>query len=350
MTAATTTRTSGGPAVDAMLTKARSSIEVTPQELAEARSRRGDIATALRGEFGGRVYYNGSVAHGDANTPLSDIDLGIVIPDPDHQYGPGRKGPGDLQARAVKAIRDGLADRFANLSVEYQGNKRSVLVRFRDPVGRGRDFTADVIVAVDNPTAAGLYIPRWHMWDRSHPELHTDLVVTANGRTQATFARTVRLVKHWNRSNGRPLCSWNIKALALGVIDAPMSISDAVLGWFEYAEQELRRGPTPDPAGVAPKPIKVDDLDVAVDKIAHAADQLREAYLLAAEGDTILAQDKLSKWMNDPAVIPAPDQSTVVAAGTRRLARAAGAAATVSTGLGAGPAAARPRASSWGVR
>lgn len=344
-------RVTGNPAADSILNAARRRIEVTPDELTEARSRRSDIASALRGEFtGGRVYVNGSVAHGDANTPLSDIDLGIVVPDPDQAFGPGKRGPGDLQDRAAAAIRAGLHDKYDSLAVEHKNNKRAILVRFREPVGRAKDFTADVIVAIDNPNGAGLYIPRYHMWDRSHPEKHTELIVDANRWTNSTFARTVRLVKHWNKSNGRPLCSWHIKALALGVIDRPMSISDGVLEWFEYAERELRKAPTLDPAHVAEKPIKaVADLDVVIGKVAYSAVQLREAFALASEGACHLAQEKLGKWMNDPAVLPTPDKSLAVAEGIKRLGGPAGAAAsTLVTGVGAGPAAARPRANSWG--
>lgn len=352
MTATTDTRTRGNAAVDAVLNEARRRIEVTAEELGEARSRRSDISSALKGEFAGsRMYVNGSVAHGDANTPLSDIDLGIVIPDPDQVFGPGKRGPGDLQEQAAAAIRVGLRYKYDNLAVEHKDRKRSILVRFREPVGRGKDFTADVIVAVDNVTGSGLYIPRHHMWDRSHPEKHTELILDANRQTNSTFARTVRLIKHWNKSNGRPLCSWHIKALALGITNTPMSISEAVLKWFEYAETELRNGPTYDPAGVADKPIKtVADLDIAIDKISQAARQLREAYTLATEGEPVLAQDKLSKWMKDDSVIPAPTPGEVASAADRRLrATTSGGSAKPTVGVGAGSASVRPPVKSWGI-
>ena len=73
---------------------ARNTIQVSDDELAEARKRRTDIAAVLRAEFPGcRIYVNGSIAHGDALTPLTDVDLGVVVPDPDEIYGPGRRGP-----------------------------------------------------------------------------------------------------------------------------------------------------------------------------------------------------------------------------------------------------------------
>src|SRR5688572_13695389 len=91
-----------------ILNAARIRIQVSDEELAEARKRRAAIASVLRAEFpGSRTYVNGSIAHGDALTPLTDVDLGVVVPDPDNQYGPGLKGPKDLKARAADAIRTG---------------------------------------------------------------------------------------------------------------------------------------------------------------------------------------------------------------------------------------------------
>ncbi len=84
------------------LNAARVRIQVSAEELEEARQRRNAIAVALGAEFAGsRIYVNGSIAHGDALTPpLTDVDLGVVVPDPDNKYGPpGLKGPDDLKQR-----------------------------------------------------------------------------------------------------------------------------------------------------------------------------------------------------------------------------------------------------------
>ncbi len=82
------------PSLEELLTQARHRIEVTPEEIDEARRRREAIANALQKEFpGSRVYFNGSLAHGDALTPLTDIDLGIVIAEAKHTHGPGKTGP-----------------------------------------------------------------------------------------------------------------------------------------------------------------------------------------------------------------------------------------------------------------
>jgi predicted nucleotidyltransferase len=190
------------PQLEQTLDKARRRIEVSMPELTEARRRRDLLAAALRIEFRGcRIYVSGSVAHGDALCPLTDVDVGVVVADPNHLYGPGKRGPAALKERAARAIRDTLKDEYPRLRVIVAGRKRSLLVSFGDPVAKGlQDFTADVIVAVDNPTGAGLYIPRYVGWDRSHPEKHTELVRAAVASSKVSYSRVVRLLKHWARS------------------------------------------------------------------------------------------------------------------------------------------------------
>ncbi|MEI3867239.1 hypothetical protein V6S02_09125 [Microbacterium sp. CCNWLW134] len=79
------------PTIEKVVNDARARIEVTKAEIDEARKRRVAIVAALAREFvGSRHCFNGSVAHGDALTPLTDVDLGVVIPNPDGTYGPGR--------------------------------------------------------------------------------------------------------------------------------------------------------------------------------------------------------------------------------------------------------------------
>jgi predicted nucleotidyltransferase len=337
------------PSLEGLLEEARHRIEVKPLELDVARSRRLEIAEILRREFAGcRIYYNGSVAHGDALTPLVDVDLGIVVPDPEHNYGPGKRGPGDLKERAAEALRIGLRPKYGDLRIEVKGRKRSILVRFRDPLRSGwEDFTADVIVAVDNPSGRGLYIPRHETWDRSDPEAHTELVLDAINKSRKIYARGVRLVKHWARQYDKPaLCSWHIKALALGCLTTKGSNLEALESWFEHAIAELNQGDTPDPAQVGPA-IKAPDNDrrAAVRRLEKAQDQLREAVKLEAEGWPVLAHDALAKLFGDPDMMPRPTQPKVVAENAARLLAESGPARQISTA--ATPMATVPAVRSW---
>lgn len=308
------------PALEDLLADALERIQVHPDELAEAKRRRNAVAAALRKEFSSgddraRTYVNGSVAHGDALTPLVDVDLGVVVPDPDGEYGPGKKGPLKLKERAADAVRRELKEEFGDLRIEVKGRKRSVLIRFNEPMRPGwDDFTADIIVGLDNPSGGGLYIPRDSTWDRSDPEEHTDLVVDAIERTEVTFARVVRLLKHWLRQfEHPPLCSWHVKALALDSITKPTSLLDGLLTWFRDAAAALDAGPTPDPAGVGPD-IKTADPDrkAVAHQLHAAADELAAAIQLEAEGWPALAHDKLADFFDDEAMLPRPDSGAVV--------------------------------------
>ena len=301
--------------VEDALNAARLRIQVTPAELTEARQRRDDLRACLAREFGGRTYVNGSIAHGDALNPLTDVDLGVIVPNPEHEYGPDRRGPRALQDRAADAIRRDLKDKYPNLRVENNDDRhRSILVRFGDPVAPGEpDFTADVITAIDNPDGAGLFIPKHATWDRSHPERHTDLVKTANEKSKSTFARGTRLIKHWNRKHDKPICSWNIKALALDVINKPVSMTDYILTFLNHAIGELQDRETPDPAGVA-GPIKINDgwtRTQAVAELRDAKGIFDKALEYQHDGYPILALDEFAKFFKNEEMMPKPNQDDV---------------------------------------
>lgn len=299
--------------LESLLEQARHRIQVAPEEIVEAKKRRDAVGAALKREFGGRLYVNGSVAHGDALTPLADVDLGIVVPDPTGLYGPGKRGPRELQDRAADAVRALLKPLYGDLRVEVEGRKRSILVRFRDAVRPGLpDFTADIIVAIDNPSAPGLFIPKWSGWDRSDPEQHTRLVRAAIDSSNVRYARAVRLIKHWNRQLPESvLCSWHIKVLALDCLQQPGTLLEGLQSWFDHAGDALRH-PTPDPARVGPD-IKASATPAEASRRARlAAALLREATELEKSGFAILAHAKLAEIFNDAEMLPAPGRADVV--------------------------------------
>lgn len=311
------------PTVEELLETARVRIQVSDDELAEARRRRDLISALLLREFrGSRIYLNGSIAHGDALDPLTDIDLGVVVAEAKHTHGPGKKGCADLQERAANAIRAGLKDEFPSLQVEWKSRKRSILVRFAKPVAFGQDdFTADVIVAIDNPDAEALLIPNHASWSRSHPEEHTRMIREANKDTRSTYARVTRLLKHYNRGNQHPLCSWNIKALGLAVLTSPTKLAAGMVTWFDHAITELSKGLTEDPAGVAEKPISLNKMtrtDV-VDRLTRDRDRLTNALDLEEQGYLALAHEQLAKFFNDPKILPFPDSAAVKIEAARKF-------------------------------
>ncbi|GAA3254320.1 hypothetical protein [Streptomyces lavendulae] len=147
---------------------------------------------------------------------MTDVDLGAKLSPEDAQgFGPDGDDALPLMERARNAIREDLADEFPKLTVEVAGRRRAVLVRFGDPVTAGQpDFTADVMTAIPHSSGKGLFIPNMEIadkWDRANPITHTEMVLDAIHKTENTFARMVRLLKHWNGTHSKPLCSWNIR-------------------------------------------------------------------------------------------------------------------------------------------
>jgi len=315
--------------LDELLEAGRGRIEVPDPVLAEARRRREQIVVALRDAFPGcRIYFNGSVAHGDATDPLADIDVGVILaPAAAAGYGPDGGGPLALMEAARDAIREHLKDEYDKLAVTVAGQRRAVLVRFGDPVTPGQpDFTCDVIIALDHPER-GLWIPNAEIaagWDRAHPVEHTRLIHQAITDTDVMFARLVRLLKHWRDRHSDPLCSWNIKALALECITAPMPLSRGLEVFFDYAARDLDRRLTPDPADVA-GPVQPNlPRDEAVTRLRRARDTITEALTEQAAGRHASAQQKLH-WLL-PDVVDAPDPNAIL----REMARSTVAATTAS--------------------
>jgi hypothetical protein len=343
--------------LQSLIDDARREIEVTDDELDEARDRRRKIATALLVAFpGSRIYVNGSIAHGDAITPLNDIDVGVVVADAAKDYGPGRRGPRDLMERARDAIRDHLGEEFPKLTVTIEGQRRAVLVRFGDPVTAGQqDFTADVIVAIDNPNGAGLLIPNLFVdgrfvngWERSDPETHLELVKAAIKATEMVFARTVRLLKYWSRRHSKPMCSWNIKVLALDCLTEPMPLAEAMQAFFRYAAEALKQnqGLTPDPAHVA-EPIELNlPLREVVTRLRTAEGHVTRALNHEAAGRPASAQHELAMLLPD--IVPDADPSQVA---VEEAARLTGTTKTgTSVGVGAGSTLRIPSSRAWAPR
>ncbi len=164
-----------------------------------------------------------------------------------------------------------------------------------------------MIVAVDNPDSLGLYIPRHDTWDRSHPpELHTELIRDANESSGIAYARVVRLVKHWNRTHDKPLCSWNIKALALTSVAEPTTMIAGIRAWLEHAVDQLSKGETPDPARVAlHPPIRTNKPRTEVVRsLRKALESIDLAVSLERDGYPTLALDELAKLFKDEEMLP----------------------------------------------
>lgn len=274
-------------------------IKVTNAEFGEAMRRAQTLRTALAREFEAPVYLCGSIEHGDALTPLDDVDLGVIV-EGSLALAERTKSPTQLMNRASRAIESLLGGEFPDITTSFADQKRSVVVRFHPTHSGKRDFTADVIVALDYREGTGILVPNLNdqTWDRSDPIRHNEMIREANVATNQVLNMVVRIAKTWNRGRRKPLSSWNIKALALECITRPVSLTEGVYTLFHHAAASLTIGPTRDPAGVA-APIRFEiPRPQVLDHLRGACDALDEIRARASASDLIGVKNLIRIFLN----------------------------------------------------
>lgn len=282
----------------------RAKIAPSDETLTAARTRRDDVLKAAK-KFEGalRTYNSGSIGHGTANDD-TDADCGLVLDRRAHPaLGPDGDddGPGDIVERVRELVRDELLPTYPNLKTRL--SKRAITVKFHEPLSPSDnppDPSVDLIVALTRKDAAGLWIPNRDnlSWDASHPERHTELLTDPPAEVRRVRARTVRLVKAWNKQYSSPaLSSFNVEALALECITEAVSIGEAVTTWFEHAATEIEKAETEDPAGVSPPIRLLEDRQIVVNRVQAAVGHMRTA--LNNDGDEDVVTEELAAvfWM-----------------------------------------------------
>lgn len=280
--------------VEPALLRILKKIGVTVEEKEAALRRARDLQGVLIKEFHGSVYLNGSVSHGDALTPLDDVDLGVVIDGPIATV-ERANSPAALMGRASRAIEAAIPGATA----VFANQKRAIVVDFKED--EPSNFTADVIVALQYDEGSGVLVPNLlhQRWDRSDPLRHSDIVRSANLATGSALNRIVRLAKAWNRQRGKPLSSWNIKALALECITSSVSLTAGLHTFFHYAAESIAGGLTRDPAGVS-VPIALELPKAQVLIYLEEAAHLMDTAIRTAEANEQVSTDCLAMLLQSP--------------------------------------------------
>lgn len=276
-----------GHELDRLLAEIDRRIVITSEEYAEAKARLKVIGSALSKGFQSKVYVNGSIEHGDALSPLNDVDLGVILGAP-WNISERRHSPAKVMKHACEVIEDLAGAQYPGLSADFTDQKRAVVVQFGFRARKAhQNFTADVIVALDFTEGVGVLIPNLQRdgWDRSDPIRHSAMIRQANSVTDSSFNAVVRIIKQWNRTAGQPLSSWNIKALALSCILRPAPLLEGVYAFFFHARNSLRSGLTPDPAGIgAPIGLEMRKAEVLA-RLDDACEVLDRAIVNAISGN-----------------------------------------------------------------
>lgn len=293
--------------VDRVLDDVRADLAPADFVLKEARQRR-DLIRRAAATFDGalRTYRSGSLAHGTANCAVHhrdqglDADCGVVLDRRAHKLlGPDGTGlgPNSTVDDMVEHIMPLVLEQYS--SATFEVTKRAILVEFHQPFPSGEDPTVDLIVGLTRKDAEGLWIPNTEQndWDASHPEKHTELFTSGAPGLRTARARAIRLAKAENKRTGDPiLCSFNVETFGWMFTEQGMSVATALATMWRLGAADLRRHPTPDPAGIS-GPIKVADRGNAILRLEFAATQLESALL--AENDENWVRSQLSPLWPD---------------------------------------------------
>ena len=255
--------------------KFRSRLELTQKEQDDASRRQSEIRGVMQEDFDvEHDFLTGSYRRWTKTKPLKDVDIFCVLGQKERHY--RDKAPDEL----LKAVEKTLAKKYGSGCVRRQ--RRSVSVDFgirEDENGETgeRVMSFDVVPAFtkddyyeipDTATSAG--------WTKTDPRVHYDKAVAANDAYDGKWKGLVRMMKSWNREQGKPIRpSFLIEVMALEVLYPPWGgvYSREMQAFFHTLADRVRED-WREPACLGP--------DVSDQMDAAARESARQA-LLAAE-------------------------------------------------------------------
>jgi hypothetical protein len=266
-------------------------VNADPEHVTEARRRRAVILGAFAREPDVlETVPSGSLARGSQIDPIHDVDL-IIVFDPDEH--PSWGAPGGSAREALEL----LQARVQELVGVNQGRLASEVRRadvknhsvkcFLDDPGQEDAFTVDVMPALRHPEG-GLSVPEAasKAWIRTDPE-HLMAAVAERHGEWGQFVKLVRVLKRWNRDNGKPFKSLTLEVLALERM--PVAERPEALARFFEAVHAVVDEPVCDPAGLCGE-IQPDlERERARELLETASQKAWDALDAAASGDEAAA-------------------------------------------------------------
>lgn len=233
--------------------KFRSRLELNALEQNDASRRQQDIRRVMKNAFTvDRDFLTGSYARHTKTKPLKDVDIFCVLGDAERHY--RDKAPSVLLADVEKE----LAKEYGEDNVCQQ--RRSVCVDFgirEDENGETDDkvMSFDVVPAFDEKkhyeipdtdTSSG--------WTKTDPEIHAEKAVSAQKAYDREWKGLVRMMKSWNREQGKPVKpGFLIEVMALEVLFPPWggTYSREIQAFFATLADRISET-WADPAGLGP--------------------------------------------------------------------------------------------------
>lgn len=273
--------------IDEAFAKFKSRQELTTREQEDVSRRhkqvRDVVADTVRVD---RDFLSGSYARWTKTRPLEDVDVFCVLHDDERAYR-------DRHPSAVLTkIEEGLVPVYGRNRVQV--DRMAVTVDFGVAVSED-DETDDKVMSIDVvpgfPKQDHFEIPDalFDGWIETNPETHARLAVEAHEAYGREWKPLVRMIKKWNRQNGRPVTpSFLLEVMALSLLVPPFSggYPYELKGFFASAADRIH-DVWPDPGGLGPP---VSNAMTAAEKgaaqraLLSAEASVSQAILLARQG------------------------------------------------------------------
>ena len=317
-------------------------VRVPPEQADRAKEVHPEVRDAVEenlGELFNRAFLAGSYARKVQTAPkLKDVDVIFVLNDPDGEFA------GSAEA-ALERLRK--AAKTCDLVVSTRLGVRAVKLTID-----GEEFTVDAVAALEDPFG-GIKLARFlpdeghDDWTPANPKGQMDAHWQKNKDTGGVFIPAVRMVKSWNQrhkwKSKNLLPSYLVESILFGAMTTKVDFADAMLAFFQEAEQHLSSTWPSVPCPGSPGNYVDERLDD--DRRKNALEKAREARQHAedaiAESDAGKAMDLWEKVFGPAFPSPSGDTSALAAALRSGTARVTGSGVSVGA-TGRQPIQSRP--------
>lgn len=258
--------------------KFKENLEITGLQTTTVSGRQQNVRDVLAAELTVLdSFLTGSYSRSTMIAPLkeADVDIFFVLDAKYfHHYNNGQNGG---QAGLLDLVKRTLRRTYTS-TPDISRNGQAVTIQFTD-------FGVDVVPGFHR-NGGGFLIPNSlsASWLSTDPKRHVEISTAANKAHDGDLVPLVKMIKCWNRQNGRPFRSFHLEVIALEVFNN-VRISDYSSGaryFFDKGRTAVAQK-NPDPAGYG------DDVGSYIsgkEKIDEAVARFQRAYdrAIRAEG------------------------------------------------------------------
>jgi hypothetical protein len=261
--------------------KFRKRLELSETESRDAARRHAEVRECIRGGFDVKIdFLSGSYKRHTKTKPLKDVDVLFVLGEQEKWR--RDKPPGEM----LQAFEQCLKAKYSDVQI----CRRAVTVEFAKSYypedHEGKVLSIDAVPAFES--GDGEYeIPDkiTGTWIKTNPKKHKEQATAKNAEIGGRWVPLVKMVKGWNRANGKPIKpSFLIEVMAEDLVEPPSSTyPNEVRNCFAGMEASVG-DEWGDPAGLGP-PVSDQMTPELISKAKQALNEAQRKATLAARAE-----------------------------------------------------------------